>query len=74
MCQSDTALITFDYSAPLKPVEPDFRVTHACTNFDIVHEWAKDREVNMTEEAMRNPEPFKKALLDELDKKLTAPK
>lgn len=70
MCQADTALITFDRNGPFKPIEPNFSATHVCNNFDLVHDWAKDREVNITDEAIQNPEPFKQALIDELDKKL----
>ncbi|KMU88324.1 hypothetical protein CIHG_06122 [Coccidioides immitis H538.4] len=70
MCQADTTLITFNDDGALAPVKPDFEATHACQNFDKVHDWAREREFNMTEEAIRNPKPFRDDLIDAINREL----
>ncbi|KAI1909231.1 hypothetical protein LOZ12_005688 [Ophidiomyces ophidiicola] len=71
MCRADTTLITFNHgSGPFSPVEPDFDATHTCQNFAEVHTWAKKKEINMTEEAIKNPEAFRDALVESIDRKL----
>ncbi|KAK2875679.1 hypothetical protein FQN49_001512 [Arthroderma sp. PD_2] len=65
-CSADPTLITFKQSSPIEPVEADFSATHACSNFDKVREWAKGNAINMTEEIIQNPEPYKNALIDSL--------
>ncbi|EER24665.1 hypothetical protein CPC735_060350 [Coccidioides posadasii C735 delta SOWgp] len=70
MCQADTTLITFNDDGALSPVKPDFEATHACQNFDKVHDWAREREFNMTEEAIRNPKPFRDDLIDAINREL----
>nr|KMM66475.1 hypothetical protein CPAG_02814 [Coccidioides posadasii RMSCC 3488] len=66
----DTTLITFNDDGALSPVKPDFEATHACQNFDKVHDWAREREFNMTEEAIRNPKPFRDDLIDAINREL----
>ncbi|KAM5475503.1 hypothetical protein MauCBS54593_001194 [Microsporum audouinii] len=62
-CSADPTLITFKQDGPFDTVEADFSATHACTNFEKTRDWAKDRAINMTEEIIRNPEPFKDAVI-----------
>ncbi|EGE02324.1 hypothetical protein TEQG_01362 [Trichophyton equinum CBS 127.97] len=62
-CSADPTLITFSQKSPFAEVEADFSATHACTNFEKVHDWAKDQAINMTEEIIRNPRPFRDAVV-----------
>ncbi|KAF3491033.1 uncharacterized protein GIQ15_00550 [Arthroderma uncinatum] len=66
-CSADPTLITFKPNDPFEPVEADFSATHACTNFDKVHDWATSRAINMTEEIMRHPIAYKNSLIDSLN-------
>lgn len=60
-CKADTTLITFQHEG-LFDTDPDFEATHACVNFEAVHDWAKAREVNMTRELEEHPEAFERHL------------
>ena len=66
MCKADTTLITFQHEG-LFNTNPDFEATHACANFDGVHAWAKDREINMTRELNENPEAFERHLINSIE-------
>ncbi|EFQ97656.1 hypothetical protein MGYG_00696 [Nannizzia gypsea CBS 118893] len=65
-CSADPTLITFNQKSPFHEVEADFSATHACTNFEKVHGWAKNKAINMTEEIIRNPGAFKEAAVTSL--------
>lgn len=70
MCQADTTLITFYWGGPFTSTEPDFCSTHACKNFEKIRRWAKDREINMTDELARDPDALRQLLISQIDEKL----
>jgi hypothetical protein len=70
MCQADTTLITFARGGPFTRTEPDFCSTHACKDFEKIRQWAKDREINMTNELADDPDALRRLLINEIDKKL----
>jgi hypothetical protein len=69
MCKADTTLITF-HKKEAFGTDPDFGATHACANFEQVHDWATAREINMTQERIDHPEAFHRSILKDLNDKL----
>ncbi|KAK2758423.1 hypothetical protein FQN53_008254 [Emmonsiellopsis sp. PD_33] len=64
MCQADTTLITWEGS--FTNPKPDFSATHYCRSFDTIHDWAKEREIDVIGELSRDPE----ALADVVNKEI----
>ncbi|KAK2800819.1 hypothetical protein FQN50_007960 [Emmonsiellopsis sp. PD_5] len=64
MCQADSTLITWE--GPFTNPKPDFSATHYCRSFDTIHDWAKEREIDVIGELSRDP----KALADVVNKEI----
>ncbi|KAI5296429.1 hypothetical protein KEM52_002697 [Ascosphaera acerosa] len=58
-CHADTALITFVATDEVpKRMEPNFNVIHECRDFSAIQKWAKQQQVNMTDEVVQHLDLF----------------
>ncbi|PGH08341.1 hypothetical protein AJ79_06028 [Helicocarpus griseus UAMH5409] len=65
MCHADTTLIT--WKGTFNRPEPDFNAEHQCKKFDKIRDWAKNHEVNMTDEFEKDPEALKRVLIEGIE-------
>lgn len=47
-CQSDVTMIPFKWVQGYLEPWPDFRTRHECRNFDVIRDWAEERQPDLT--------------------------
>lgn len=48
LCHADVSVMTVGWNEKQQAFNADFAVTKQCRNFDVIHNWAKNRQAKFT--------------------------